>query len=75
MWSILVGHAAYSWGVLCHHPELHTVCFLYVFIVQRCVCTRTYAVYNAQGGGVAVGPFMADEKGGGSTYGTFNVPL
>jgi hypothetical protein len=32
VWSILVGHAAYSWGVLCHHPELHTVCS--VFVVQ-----------------------------------------
>jgi hypothetical protein len=28
VWSELVGHAAYSWGVLFHHPELYIICFL-----------------------------------------------
>ena len=39
LWSILVGHAAYSWGTF-HNPELHIMCFR----VQRCVRTRMWYV-------------------------------
>jgi hypothetical protein len=42
VWSILVGHAAYSWGVLFHHPELHIKCFL----CSKMLCPRMYVVCN-----------------------------
>jgi hypothetical protein len=42
VWSILVGHAPYSWGVL--FTILNYIS--YVFFVQRCVCPRMYVVCN-----------------------------